>query len=200
MNRRATSMKTRRPVPVAAALIAGIVLLLAACDSSPPSGSTASPHTGGSTGPTSVAYSACMRAHGVPSYPDPNSSGRLPKTSAQALGVNTAAFQTAQQSRQHLLPSTGGSFQQQFQQCVLAGVCPQALVQEALTTQRKFARCMRSHGMPEFPDPRIGPGGAPYFPASQAGLTYADTHSSKFTSKVAECEHVVGAPVPVLMG
>ncbi|HEX3931940.1 MAG TPA: hypothetical protein VHW64_14645 [Nocardioides sp.] len=59
---------------------------------------------------------------------------------------------------------------------------------------------MRSHGVPNFPDPRIGADGAPYFPASGAGLTHADTHSSQFTSKATECEHVVGASVPVLMG
>jgi hypothetical protein len=164
-------------------------------------GSGGSPQAGGSTGsPSATAYSACRRSHGVPHFPDPDSSGQLPKVTAQQLGISTAAFQSAQQACQHLLPTTGGSFQQQFQQCALAGDCPQALVQQALTRQREFAQCMRSHGVPNFPDPRIGPNGAPYFPASQAGLSHAYTHWSQFMSKVNECERAVGASVPVLMG
>jgi len=141
-----------------------------------------------------------MRSHGVPNYPDPDSHGNLTKAGAQQLGVSTSQFQAAQQACQHLLPSTGGSFDEQFRQCVTAGDCPPALVQQALTKQREFARCMRAHGVPNFPDPKIGPNGTPFFPASQAGLSYQYTHSSAFRSKGDECQREVGGSVPVLLG
>ena len=107
-----------RPPRTVAAIIAAatLALLAAACgsgDSPSPAGSGGSPAAGGSAGsPSAVAYSACMRSHGVPTYPDPNSSGQLPKTDAQLLGVSTSQYQAAQHACQHLLP-TGGSIQQQ---------------------------------------------------------------------------------------
>ena len=188
----------RRPAARTAAA-AVLALTAAACGGGgSPSGGGSSP-AGGSSSPSAVAYSVCMRAHGVPNYPDPDSSGHLPKASAQQLGVGGSQYQAAQRACQHLLP-TGGSFEQDFQQCVTAGNCPPALVQQALTKQREFARCMRAHGVPNWPDPKIGPGGAPFFPVSAAGLSHQYTHSSKVTSKMPECERVAGGSVPVLMG
>jgi hypothetical protein len=101
-----------------------------------------------------------MRSHGVPNYPDPDSNGQLPKTSAQQLGVSSSLYQAAQRACQSLLPNTVSmSFEQQFQQCVASGDCPQALVQQAMTLMRNFAQCMRSHGVPNWPDPTIAKGG-----------------------------------------
>jgi hypothetical protein len=143
-----------------------------------------------------------MRSHGVPAFPDPDSNGQLSKGGAQQFGVSSSQFQAAQQACQDLLPGTGGSFMQQFQQCVQGGVCPQALVQQALTLQRSFAQCMRTHGVPNWPDPTIGPGGAPFFNASGAGLSRQYTHSAAFTSTADQCSSQVGGStgVPVPMG
>jgi hypothetical protein len=187
----------RRVAQTAAAAV--LTLTAAACSGGSPSGGGSSPGGGSSNAPSAVAYSACMRSHGVANYPDPDGSGRLPKTSAQQLGVGGSQYQSAQRACQHLLP-TGGSFVQDFQQCVAAGDCPPALVEQALTVQREFARCMRAHGVPKWPDPKIGLGGAPFFPVSAAGLSHQYTHSSKVTSKMPECERVAGGSVPVLMG
>ena len=65
-----------------------------------------------------------------------------------------------------------------------------------------YSPCMRSHGVPNWPDPAIGPGGAPFFNVSGAGLSHQYTHSAGFTSKVSECQSQVGGStgVPVLMG
>lgn len=190
-----------RPVPTVVALLVGLALLLAGCGGGHSStGSSGTPRSGASSAsPSAVAFAACMRGHGVPSYPDPDSSGQLPKGSAQQFGVSSSDYAAAQQACRRLLP-TGGSFFQQFQQCVSSGSCPQQLVQEALTKQRTFARCMRAHGVPSFPDPRIGPGGAPFFPVSAAGLTHEYTHSPEFTSKAQVCQRAAGGSVPVLMG
>jgi hypothetical protein len=136
-----------------------------------------------------------MRSHGVPEYPDPGSGGVVPKGSAQQFGVSDSQYQAAQSACQQLLP-TGGSFDQQAEQCVSAGDCSPALVQQMLTAQRKFAQCMRSHGVPNWPDPTIGSGGpAPIFNLIPAGITHSQTHSPPMSTKIAECARLDPAPV-----
>jgi hypothetical protein len=183
---------------------AALATLAAACNggsSSGGSGGSSSP-PGATRSSSAVAYSACMRSQGVPKFPDPDSSGQLPKADPQQLGVSPSALQAAQRTCQHLLPNTAGSFRQQTQQCLLAGDCPQALVQQILTVQRRYARCMRSHGFPNWPDPTIDPQGRPYFNVSRAGISEADTRSAQWTSSDRECERLVGigGDVPVDLG
>jgi hypothetical protein len=183
---------------------AGLALLAAACGGSGSSTDSGSPSAGGSTtSPSAVGYSACMRSHGVPNFPDPESSGHVPKADAQQLGVSPSQLQAAERACKHLYPTTGGAFQQQTQQCEETGDCPQALVQRILTVQRKYARCIRSHGVPNWPDPTIDSHGRPYFNVSRAGLSSQYTHSSLFESKDRECERAVSGSsggVPVAMG
>ena len=184
----------------AAAIIAtaALALLAAACGGSPSStGSDGSPNAGGpANSPSAVAYSHCMRSHGVPNYPDPDSSGVLPKVSAQELGVSSSQLQEARRACQNLLPNTGGALTaNSLRQCELTGDCPQALVQQALNDGRKFAQCMRSHGVPNWPDPTIGRGGAPFFNGTAHGI---DDHAPQIRTKIQECERVT--PSPVLFG
>jgi hypothetical protein len=86
-----------------------------------------------------VAYSACIRSHCVPNFPDPDSSGQVPKADPQALGVSSTQLQAAQQACQHLYPSNGRTLSaSSLRQCYESGVCPQVAVNAGL----KFARCM----------------------------------------------------------
>ena len=85
--------------------------------------------------------------------------------------------------------------QQQAQQCMQAGVCPPALVQQMMTADRSFARCMRSHGVPGWPDPVIGPNGGPVFKVSAAGITHTQTHSPPMENTIMACLRVDPAPV-----
>jgi hypothetical protein len=107
---------------------------------------------GGSTGDSSAgdpeAYSACMRTHGVPNFPDPDSQGRIKITSGRSangqktgVDVNSPQFKKAQRACQKLQPSGGRPNRQE-----------QAKEQRAML---KFAQCMRSHGVPNFPDPKF---------------------------------------------
>src|ERR1700730_8377469 len=106
---------------------ASLALLTAAC-SGGSSSTSSSGSSNGSANAKLVAYSQCMRSHGVPSFPDP--AGAVPpKVTAQELGISSSQLQVAQGACQHLLPSTGGSLSaSSLQQCYLAGACPQALV------------------------------------------------------------------------
>jgi hypothetical protein len=184
-----------------------LIVLAAGCGS----GSPPAPDAGGSTSnspsagtsasaatPSAVAYSTCMRSHGVPNFPDPPSSGTVPKGGAQQFGVSGSVFQAAETACQPLFPTSGGS----IQDCEDTGDCPPAVVQNALTLMRRYAECLRSHGVPNFPDPTIGSQGRPYFDVSGAGITYQYTHSAVFAAKDGECERLVGgsAGVPVPLG
>ena len=117
-----------------------------------PTTTTSESSSGGSASKSSdpTAFAACMRKNGVPDFPDPDTSGRLKITggirNGQRFGLdpNSAAFQKARKACQKLAPFGKLSPQQQ---------------QEAQQAMLRFAQCMRSHGLPKFPDPSFGPGG-----------------------------------------
>jgi hypothetical protein len=155
--------------------------MIAACGSSSPTVPSAptrsSSSTGsGSTAGSTLAFSNCVRANGVPNFGDINAGSiRLLSTqgpNGQTLSVNgvpvdAPAFQAARQKCQKYMPHAHAS---------------KAQTAQALQRGLKFARCMRSHGVPNFPDPKVitGPGGGqqaylpgvnPQSPAFQAAAT-----------------------------
>ena len=91
-------------------------------------------------------FSACMRSHGVPNFPDPGSGGGIQINPADGIDPNSPKFQAAQRACQKVLPNGGRPSPQQ-----------QAKMQKALLA---FSACMRSHGIPDFPDPTFTGGGA----------------------------------------
>jgi hypothetical protein len=197
--------RARRPAARPAAAIiamAALALLVAACGGSPSSkGSGGSTNSGGSgtsrsTSSQAVAYAHCMRSHAVPNYPDPEP-GRtlpdgLPKVGPRQLGVSSSRYQAALQACHRLLP-TGGSFAQQATECMQNNDCPPALVQQILTADRTLARCMRTHGVPNFPDPTTdGGSGGPYFPISTAGISESASRTPTFVHELNECARVAG--------
>jgi hypothetical protein len=96
-------------------------------------------------GTAGVEYTACMRSHGVPNYPDPNAQGTITITISTSLNPRSPLFQKAQGDCQHLVPAgkaLSPARQQQMKERVLA-----------------FSACMRSHGVPHYPDPTFGSGG-----------------------------------------
>ncbi len=198
--RRARPRPARTVVAIIAAV--GVAMLAAACSSGggSPAGAGGSPGAGGpARSPSALAYSACMRSHGVPDYPDPDSSGQLPKGDAQQFGVSTSQYQAARQACRHLLP-TGGSLKQQEDQCMQNSDCPPALVQQMLAADRKLAQCMRSHGVPNFPDPTNGGSGGPFFNITKAGISDAASHTRQFEAKLTECGRLVGGNAPESFG
>lgn len=172
------------PAHIAAVMTGmAVAAVLAACSASPSStGSGDAANTGASaTAAAAVRYAGCMRSHGVPDYPGPNSSGQLPKivpSNESQLGVSDSRFTAAQGACQHLWPYQGPTAAQQRQELA-----------DALT----FARCMRSHGVPDFPDPTTDPGSGRVefvISSSQNGF---DPQSPQILAKVRECEHALPA-------
>jgi hypothetical protein len=135
-----------------------------------------------------------MRSHGVPRYPDPppQAPPGFPAAvgSAHEVGVSPSRLQAAQRACYHTLPIDDTKLNRlSLAQCEVVGDCPSTLVQQAMTQLEKFARCMRSHGVPNWPDPTIGSGGTPVFDISP-GKDGFDPFSSQLQDKLNECEHV----------
>ena len=122
-----------------------LCLALVACGSS---GTAAT--TSGSSGSTQkLRFVDCMRSHGVPNLPDP---GATPSGSSSSfegivipssIDMQSPAFKSAEQACEKLLP--GGS---------ASGPPGSAGVKHQLLA---LAKCMRSHGVPNFPDPTSSP-------------------------------------------
>ena len=180
------------PVGIYAAL-ATLALLTVACSGSsfPRAFGGGSPGNSGSA--SAVVYSACMRSHGVPEYPDPEPDGSLPKGNAQAFGVSDSRYQAALRACQHLLPGTDTAFAASLTQCLETGDCPPAVVQRALTEGRNFAQCMRSRGVPNWPDPTVDSVGRPSFQVTAAGIPVDSTRSSQMLSRIGHCQNEPGA-------
>ena len=93
---------------------------------------------------SAVAFSQCMRRHGVTNFPDPGARGDLSITAGNGIDPGSPSFQAAQTACQSLLPNGGApdpSQQAAFQQAAL-----------------QFSQCMRAHGIANFPDPQFSGG------------------------------------------
>ncbi len=92
-----------------------------------------------------VDYASCMRAHGLPSYPDPRfgsgGDGVKVTISPGGLDPNTPAFKSADTACHQLLPDSGAS----------SGGA--SITAADRTRGLRFAQCVRAHGVPQFPDP-----------------------------------------------
>jgi hypothetical protein len=123
-----------------AAALACLALVAAACSSPAKTGTGAGP-AGGSARHSELAYSQCMRAHGITDFPDPNAQGGIDLNGGPGSDLNPSSpqFKAANNAcKSQLPPRRAMSAAQQ------AAARAQAL---------KYARCMRAHGISDFPDP-----------------------------------------------
>jgi hypothetical protein len=142
----------QRPYRFKGALTVGLsaavaALAVAGCGSSnSPTTSTTAQSSGPQKSISAVyRFAACMRTHGVPNFPDPKVSVHPGGGSvAQAVpnnAVGTPAFKAAQKACQGILPPPQSPAQQAQQE------------REHGQVLLAFARCLRTHGVPKFPDP-----------------------------------------------
>jgi hypothetical protein len=57
---------------------------------------------------------------------------------------------------------------------------------------RRFARCVRSHGVSDFPGPIIGSGGHPGFSLQGGSNSDLTSNNPGFQRGVEACQHVLG--------
>jgi hypothetical protein len=119
----------------AVAAVAGLTLLVTACGGGGPGTAVKS-----ATYQKALAYAHCMRSHGVPGWPDPNSQGMVSASQIQQV-PDTPQLQPAEAACAHLQPS--GHYVQ------VSSAQLHKLTAEGL----RFSNCMRTHGVPDFPDP-----------------------------------------------
>jgi hypothetical protein len=113
--------------------LACAALALAAC------GSSANKSTRTAHAKAFVAFSECMRAHGVTNFPDPSSSGGIQITPSMGISPFSPSFKGAQAKCSHLLPNGGPGHVKPTRQQVARAVA--------------MSQCMRDHGVTGFPDP-----------------------------------------------
>jgi hypothetical protein len=146
-------MIRKRRALVALVLVGLIVVVGAGCGSNTATGtgssgsnngsraSSGSASNGGNTQATkrekAVKFAECVRAHGVPHFPDPSTSGDI----NFGVDVSKQVFTSAVNACKSLEP-------------------PGALSSKRSTKQQsaalRFAACVRANGVPDFPDPVNG--------------------------------------------
>ena len=174
--------------------LAGAGIAMAGCGSSSPSSSNAA-----STGPKDAAasnqqalrFAACLRSHGVPNFPDPSGGalnlrvqqGGNGSTNVNGVKVNGPAFSSAMNACRSYLPNGGHPTAAQT-----AKARAQALA---------MSRCMRTHGVPNFPDPTFqnAPGGGIGVRLGGSGI---DRNSPAFQAAARDCGSIFGGAGPVV--
>jgi hypothetical protein len=166
--------RLRRGVPAAAALACPILLGACSAGSSNPASDTGAGSPGGSARSTALAYSECMRSHGIKSFPDPNSQGGISISGRPGSGIdpNSPQFKAADQACRKLLPGTKLNPAQQA-------------ANEAKALQ--YSECMRTHGIPDFPDPN-GQGGIAIRVRPGSDL---DPKNPRFQAANNACQHLM---------
>jgi hypothetical protein len=105
--------------------------VLAAC------GSSSKPHEPASNDNAGLEFATCIRTHGVPSFPDPQTSGGIQIPLSFAKNPSPA-FNSAMQACKYLIP---------------ADTSPPVVSASQKAAAVKLAQCMREHGVTNYPDP-----------------------------------------------
>jgi hypothetical protein len=186
--------------PLRAACAAGGLLLIgvlfAGCGGGSPNGGVASlgahtsaSHSSSTSGAASasegheaspasqaIAYTSCMHTHGVPNFPEPQVSEHGGATSikmAVPVGVGkNPRFKAASEACRKLMPGGGPDSQ--------APLTP-AQQEQYL----RAAACIRSHGVPNFPDPTFSGGGV------HIDHQKLNENSPAFKAAVHDCESLI---------
>jgi hypothetical protein len=172
------------PFALALAILASLALIAAGCGGAGTSGGVAQVNTtvttttesdsadGGSRSDDPSAYSACMRKHGVPKFPDPDSDGALRLKGGPGTGLDpeSAQFRAAAKACAKLAPKGPSPAERAKDQ------------QQML----KFAACMRKHGVPSFPDPKVNPDGT-----AGISLDRGLDQTPQFKQAVKTCENLL---------
>ena len=156
-------MRRTRPLALALVCAAGVT----GC------GTAGHPNQPG--GQADVQFADCMRAHGVSNFPDPLPTGGFPRGAA---GPPTPASTTALRACMPVLHAGEGS-----RHAPSAGRLAAAL---------RYARCIRAHGVPRFPDPVTSPASHDVNVIDDAGIlfpvgTEVDPGSPAFQRADATC-------------
>ena len=183
----------RKRRPLMALVLAGLIALVGAgCGSNAATGSASSASSasnpGGSANSASastthtqtltkrekaVKFAECVRAHGVPHFPDPDATGNF----NFGVDVSAATFTAAVNACKALQPpGTLSGHRSASQQ----------------STALRFAACVRAHGVPDFPDPVNG---QPLIDTNKIPSSNQPGGMSILNAATHKCGNVLGAAV-----
>ncbi len=187
-----TRIRARPDARPQVATLAGVVLLVAACSAAAPAPSGVARLSASSDGATGgpgaatyghgtgyeqqLAYSQCMRTHGLPDFPDPvpmrgGGYGRtLEVQKGSDLDPATPRFQAAYRACKALAPVPPPGQQRQTDE-------------QRLSRALQYSACMRARGVAGFPDPVLSSNGS-----VTVTLNGVDTESPTFQSADAACQ------------
>jgi hypothetical protein len=174
---------TRRRMPfrlgALTAVLASAALLAAACGGSSSTGSTTAqlPTLQGMT-TKALAYAQCMRSHGITNFPDPTVQDNAHEKGvgfSMPAGVDTGSpqFKSAAKACQK---QTG------------FGHPSPAMIQALMANGLKFAECMRSHGITNYPDPVEHTSNIQLGPGPDSGI---DTNSPRYKAAQKACVYLL---------
>jgi hypothetical protein len=158
-----------RKAGLTAALLASSVLLTAAWGV--PAGADGGGNQGGvfkfigASYTQELKFASCMRRHGELNFPDPNSKGFFV---VEGIDLNSHQYLRAQTACQYLMPKGRA----------LSPAEQEKIFKEAL----RFAACMRSHGVANFPDPSSQGGGITF------SIRGVDPDSPQYQRAVRTCQ------------
>jgi len=139
----AARIMPRRRSALWATLVAGALgVLVAGCGLSPAALFGAGAHQ-----KQALAYAACVRSHGVPDFPDPSGGGYNEEHTLTTTTINGVTLKESQAQIQ-----TAEQACQQYQEAHTGGGPASPQQQQAALA---YAQCMRSHGITNFPDPKV---------------------------------------------
>jgi hypothetical protein len=166
----------------ALAVAAAVAVLATACGggSDPPSASAP-------TYAQVLALAQCMRSHGVPNFPDPDTAGGYAVTSnwsiegagGSSIGIGSSQAQAAYGDCQHL---PGALSIAQLERDVRQEQQAEARVRPEVL---KWEQCVRSHGEPDF---ARGPGGQSPALGNKGAI---NPNSPQFQAALAACQHLL---------
>jgi hypothetical protein len=98
----------------------------------------------------SLRLAQCMRSNGVPNFPDPVANGSIAVDPKKGLDPKATAFKAAEEKCKQYMPKSG--------------TCPRGCRSGgagygngadswSAADKLSYAKCMRQHGVPRFPDP-----------------------------------------------
>jgi hypothetical protein len=183
-------MRCRRPfVLVSAVPVAALALLAAGCGGggSPGVASVGSSTTTTPSGTTTTqsgtlasafAFARCMRAHGIPGWPDPTSGGAFDKSKLRLLGISVSRVRALEEGPCNIpLPSPGSQ--------------SSTITPADRADYLRAAACMRTHGFAGFPDPTFQSNSV------QTNIPSSiDQDSAAFKGAAAICTKLIPAGLP----
>jgi len=165
-------------------LLAGAVgLAPTACGSATTSSTTT--RSAAAAHAQAVRFADCMRSHGVTNFPDPT-----PGTASYPTvpgNTQSPGFGSAEQACGHYVPQSTGSqsvSQANFSPAKVAQMQAQAIA---------MARCLRAHGVPQFPDPKYtAQAGGNFLPTFTANTCHIAESAPAFEAALKLCPTGLG--------